>query len=100
MTSAISRRKYGCHLSCPGDLFGFSAKSLSLTSSGVMRIEYTTSLIDDTGAGGMLLRSSTVKTLAKKLLSVSAFSGADVAADPSGLVKVEIRSLVFNRDLA
>ena len=54
--------------------FGFSSSSFSFTTSGVMLIVVRILLISYAGGVGIVRRSSSVKTLAKKPFSTSALS--------------------------
>ena len=91
MVLANSLKKCGCHLSCPGNLLGFSSFNFVQTVSGVISRVDKTSSNGMVGAMGIFCRSSIVKTLVKKLFNVSALSFAEVALEPFG---------VFNLDFA
>ena len=83
MTSANSLKKCGCHLSGPGDLFGFRSISFFHTISGVMSAVDNVSPGISSDSSKILSNLSVVNTLQKNSFSESAFSFGVVAFDPS-----------------
>ena len=63
-----SQRKWGCHLSCPGDSFGFNPSRFSFTKFGVMSNVVRTSPKSYVGGIGIVWRSSCVKNTSKETI--------------------------------